>query len=164
MALSTSFHRRGQLRRAAVGFSGCSIPCSDRALDALRTWLDSWPGIGRIAVGMARQGYDLQLTRYDEKGWRATFYTTGMEHSPTSATGTGWERTPWHATQRAAVVKIRVGLNSGEVVVRAIGSDLHMDYTAVGQTTHLAARMEQLADPGAIVITPDVASNAPAQS
>jgi class 3 adenylate cyclase/tetratricopeptide (TPR) repeat protein len=55
----------------------------------------------------------------------------------------------------AAVVKIRVGLNSGEVVVRAIGNDLHMDYTAVGQTTHLAARMEQLADPGAIVIAPD---------
>jgi class 3 adenylate cyclase/tetratricopeptide (TPR) repeat protein len=54
-----------------------------------------------------------------------------------------------------AVVKIRVGLNSGEVVVRAIGGDLHMDYTAVGQTTHLAARMEQLADPGAIVITPE---------
>ena len=42
-------------------------------------------------------------------------------------------------------LEIRVGLNSGEVVVRAIGSDLHMDYTAVGQTTHLAARMEQLA-------------------
>src|SRR5437899_26639 len=55
----------------------------------------------------------------------------------------------------AAVLKIRVGLNSGEVVVRAIGSDLHMDYTAVGQTTHLAARMEQITDPGAIVITPD---------
>jgi len=54
----------------------------------------------------------------------------------------------------AAVVKIRVGLNSGEVVVRAIGSDLRMDYTAVGQTTHLAARMEQIADPGAIVIAP----------
>jgi predicted ATPase len=53
-----------------------------------------------------------------------------------------------------AVIKIRVGLNSGEVVVRAIGSDLRMDYSAVGQTTHLAARMEQLADPGAIVITP----------
>jgi class 3 adenylate cyclase/tetratricopeptide (TPR) repeat protein len=53
----------------------------------------------------------------------------------------------------AAVVKIRVGLNSGEVVVRAIGSDLRMDYSAVGQSTHLAARMEQLADPGTIVIT-----------
>ena len=42
-------------------------------------------------------------------------------------------------------VRIRVGLNSGEVVVRSIRSDLRMDYTAVGQTTHLAARMEQLA-------------------
>jgi class 3 adenylate cyclase/tetratricopeptide (TPR) repeat protein len=50
-------------------------------------------------------------------------------------------------------VKIRVGLNSGEVVVRAIGSDLRMDYTAVGQTTHLAARMEQLATPGASLLT-----------
>jgi Adenylate and Guanylate cyclase catalytic domain len=43
--------------------------------------------------------------------------------------------------QRAAGVpiQIRVGLNSGEVVVRSIGNDLHMDYTAVGQTTHLTA-------------------------
>ena len=50
-------------------------------------------------------------------------------------------------------VQIRVGLNTGEVVVRAIGSDLHMDYTAVGQTTHLAARMEQMALPGSILLT-----------
>ncbi|HEY7650292.1 MAG TPA: adenylate/guanylate cyclase domain-containing protein, partial [Methylomirabilota bacterium] len=50
-------------------------------------------------------------------------------------------------------IYIRVGLNSGEVVVRSIGNDLRMDYTAVGQTTHLAARMEQLATPGAILIT-----------
>src|SRR6266446_1309759 len=50
-------------------------------------------------------------------------------------------------------VQIRVGLNAGEVVVRTIGNDLHMDYSAVGQTTHLAARMEQLARPGAILIT-----------
>ena len=80
---------RGQLLRAAVGFATLALPSYDRALWAL-------------AVGMHRQGYDLQLTQYDERGWRATFYTTGMEHSPTSATGTGWERTPWHATQRAA--------------------------------------------------------------
>ena len=52
-------------------------------------------------------------------------------------------------------VQIRVGLNSGEVVVRAIGSDLRMDYTAVGQTTHLAARMEQMAKPGSALITGD---------
>ena len=50
-------------------------------------------------------------------------------------------------------VQIRVGLNSGEVVVRSIGNDLHMDYTAVGQTTHLAARMEQLARPGTTLLT-----------
>jgi class 3 adenylate cyclase len=50
-------------------------------------------------------------------------------------------------------VQIRVGLNSGEVVVRAIGNDLHMDYSAIGQTTHLAARMEQLAPPGTIRLT-----------
>ena len=50
-------------------------------------------------------------------------------------------------------VQIRVGLNSGDVVVRAIGSDLHMDYTAVGQTTHLAARMEQMAKPGSVLLT-----------
>ena len=62
------------LLRAALGFAGCSI----------------------------RQGFDLQLTQYDDRGWRATFYTTGMEHSPTSATGTAWDRTPWRATQRAA--------------------------------------------------------------
>ncbi|HKC99794.1 MAG TPA: hypothetical protein VKG20_17260 [Methylomirabilota bacterium] len=94
--------QRGRLLAAALGFAGCSLPSYDRALHALRAWLDSWSGIGRVAVGMARQGYDLQLTRYDDKGWRATFYTTGTEHSPTSATGTGWERTPWRATQRAA--------------------------------------------------------------
>src|SRR4029450_11329519 len=51
------------------------------------------------------------------------------------------------------LVQMRVGLNSGEVVVRAIGNDLHMDYSAVGQTTHLAARMEQLATPGSILLT-----------
>jgi class 3 adenylate cyclase/tetratricopeptide (TPR) repeat protein len=50
---------------------------------------------------------------------------------------------------------IRVGVNSGEVVVRSIGSDLHMDYTAVGQTTHLAARLEQMAMPGTILVSPD---------
>jgi class 3 adenylate cyclase/tetratricopeptide (TPR) repeat protein len=49
-------------------------------------------------------------------------------------------------------IQIRVGVNSGEVVVRSIGSGLHMDYTAIGQTTHLAARAEQLAAPGSIVL------------
>ena len=55
---------------------------------------------------------------------------------------------------RGLELRMRVGLNSGEVVVRAIGNDLHMDYSAVGETTHLAARMEQLATPGSIRLTP----------
>jgi hypothetical protein len=65
--------QRGRLLRAAVGFAGCSLPCYDHALHALRSWLDSWSGIGLVAAGMHRQGYDLQLTQYDERGWRATF-------------------------------------------------------------------------------------------
>ena len=77
------------------------------SLQTLHHWLDTWRGTGDIAVGMARQGYDLQLTRYDEQGWRATFYATGMEHSPTSATGTAWERTPWRAVQGAAWASLR---------------------------------------------------------
>jgi class 3 adenylate cyclase/tetratricopeptide (TPR) repeat protein len=55
--------------------------------------------------------------------------------------------------QQGLDVQIRVGVNSGAVVVRAIGNDLHMDYSAIGQTTHLAARMEQLAAPGSIRLT-----------
>jgi class 3 adenylate cyclase/tetratricopeptide (TPR) repeat protein len=55
----------------------------------------------------------------------------------------------------AIPLQIRVGLNSGEVLVRSIGSDLHTDYVAVGQTTHLAARMEQMAKPGSVLITED---------
>jgi class 3 adenylate cyclase len=50
-------------------------------------------------------------------------------------------------------VQMRVGLHSGDVVVRAIANDLHMDYSAVGLTTVLAARMEQLATPGSILLT-----------
>jgi class 3 adenylate cyclase len=54
---------------------------------------------------------------------------------------------------RGLELRMRVGLNAGEVVVRAIGNDLHMDYSAVGETTVLAARMEQTAMPGTIRLT-----------
>src|SRR5438445_4046549 len=93
--------RRARPMLAALGFlrlEGERPP----VLHALHRWLDCWPGNGDIAGGMAREGYDLQLTRYDARGWRATFYTSGMEHSPTSATGTAWERTPWRAVQGVA--------------------------------------------------------------
>jgi len=88
---------------------------------ALRTWLDSWHGIGHVAAGMHRQGFDLQLTQYDDRGWRATFYTTGMEHSPTSATGTAWERTPWRATQPAAWDALKVRPNDEDAGIGSAG-------------------------------------------
>jgi hypothetical protein len=87
---------------AALGFATLPMPSYDRALHALRSWLDSWHAIGAVSVGMHRQGYDLQLTQYNERGWRATFYVTGIEHSSTSDTASAWEPTPWRAVQVAA--------------------------------------------------------------
>ena len=75
---------------------------------ALHAWRDSWRGIGDLEAGMARQGYDLQLTRYASEAWRATFYIAGREHSPHAATGSAWERTPWRAVQVAAREALRV--------------------------------------------------------
>jgi hypothetical protein len=74
----------------------------DPALEALRTWLSGWRGVGLVAAGMARQGYDLSLTRYAELGWRATFYVSGREHSPTGAAASAFEATPFGAVQVAA--------------------------------------------------------------
>lgn len=54
-----------------------------------------------------------------------------------------------------AEFKMRIGLNSGQVVVGSIGDDLRMDYTAVGDTTNLASRMENMARPGAIFVSRD---------
>ena len=93
--------RRARLMLATLGFLRLEGP-QPAVLEVLHRWLDSWKGIGLIEHGMSWQGYDLQLTRYDERGWRATFYTSGMAHSLTSATGTAWERTPWRAVQGAA--------------------------------------------------------------
>jgi hypothetical protein len=72
----------------------------------LRGWFSSWPGIGRIVVGMTRQGFDLQLTRYDAAGWRATFYPEGRAHSVTQAVGSAYQRTPWAAVIGAAGVTL----------------------------------------------------------
>ena len=55
--------------------------------------------------------------------------------------------------ERGLTPQIRIGLNSGDVVLRAIRTDLSIDYRAVGSTIHLASRMEQLAIPGSTLIT-----------
>src|SRR3989442_12598607 len=87
-------------RRARLMFITLTCNRFERSLspvlDVLHEWLDSWSGIGVIERGMARQGYDLQLTRYADEGWWATFFLTGREHSMTQATGSAWEA-PWRA-------------------------------------------------------------------
>jgi hypothetical protein len=55
---------------AALGFA--LVPASAPELALLHSWLDTWRGIGDVVVGMTRHDYDLQLTRYDGRGWRAT--------------------------------------------------------------------------------------------
>jgi len=102
--LAGMLDRRRRLLLTTLAFAGLRPEAGGSATEigTLRRWLDTWPGIGAVIVGMAHQGYDVQLTRYDERGWRATFYTSGMEHSATSATGSAWEPTPWRAVQGAA--------------------------------------------------------------
>jgi len=56
-------------------------------------------------------------------------------------------------TARGLNFAVRMGINSGEVVVGRIGDDLRMDYTALGHTVGLAQRMEQLAEPGKPLLT-----------
>jgi predicted ATPase/class 3 adenylate cyclase len=83
---------------------------------------------------------------HEDHALRACYAALAMQAAMQSTTETV-RRT------RGLELRMRVGLHAGEVVVRAIGNDLHMDYSAVGQTTHLAARMEQLATPGTIRLT-----------
>jgi hypothetical protein len=66
--------QRGRLLVSALGFVGLRDAPADPTLDRLHTWLDSWSGIGHVVAGMARQGYDVELRRYDAQGWRAMFF------------------------------------------------------------------------------------------
>ena len=94
--------RRRALLTAAVGFTRLEFDPAPPPVAALHAWLSTWSGVGHVSHGMARQGYDLSLTRYDGLGWRATFYATGVEHSATSATGSAFEPTPFRAVHAAA--------------------------------------------------------------
>jgi hypothetical protein len=76
------------------------MPLYDRALHALRSWLDSWYGIGVIIAGMTHQGWDVQLRAYAAQDGRANFFPVGIAHSIVG--GSAWEPTAWRAVQRAA--------------------------------------------------------------
>jgi len=88
----------GRRLRAALAAVLVSGPAPELAL--VRRWLDSWRGVGRIAEGSHRAGWDLQLTEYGDGHWRATFYVTGQAHSIVG--GSAWEPASWTAAQRVA--------------------------------------------------------------
>ena len=89
---------------AALGFALVEPRTPELAL--IHRWLDTWRGIGDIVAGMARQDFDLELRRFDGRGWRATFFPSGFEHSFTSTAGSAWALTPWEAVQRAAAATL----------------------------------------------------------
>ena len=102
--------QRSRLLYAALGFLAFEPREADLRL--LHRCFDTWRGIGDIVAGMARQEYDLELRRYNGRGWRAIFFQSGFEHSLTSHAGAAWARSPWEAVQRAAsdaLYKLRVG-------------------------------------------------------
>ena len=81
--------RRLASLRAALGF--LQLRARAPELRLLHRWLGSWAGVGAIATGLHRQGWDLQLTQYGDNTWRATFYVTGQAHSIVG--GSAWEPT-----------------------------------------------------------------------
>jgi hypothetical protein len=91
---------RARVTRAALGF--LSVEPREPELRRLHRCFDNWRGIGDVVAGMARQGYDLELRRYDGRGWRAIFFQSGFEHSLTSHARAAWAPSPWEAVQRAA--------------------------------------------------------------
>jgi hypothetical protein len=74
-------------------------------LRLVRAWLDSWTGLGLIVVGMAWRGWDLELTAYAARDWRANFFPVGI--APSVVGGTAWEPAPWRAVQRAWWAAVR---------------------------------------------------------
>ena len=85
---------------AALGF--LALEPRARELQLLHRCFDNWRGIGDIVAGMAGQGYDVELRRYDGQGWRAMFFPNGFEHSLTAHAGAGRAPSPWEAVQQAA--------------------------------------------------------------
>jgi len=98
--------QRGQRLVAALGFAGCFMPSYDRALWAQRGWLDSWSGIGRVAVGMAHQGFDLQLTRSTS--------AAGARRSTRPASSTRYERGGHRVGVHAVAHDAAGGVGGGE--------------------------------------------------
>jgi hypothetical protein len=100
---------RRDLLRATLGF--LALEPREPELRRLHNCFDTWRGVGDVVAGMARRDFDLELRRFDGRGWRATFFPSGFEHSFTSSAASAFAMTPWEAVQRAAADTLaRLGL------------------------------------------------------
>ena len=86
-------------RRIQAALAALLVQSEAPELAFVHQWLDNWHGVGLLAVGLHRTGYDLDLRQYGDGHWRATFYVTGLAHSILG--GSSWEPTVWRAVQRA---------------------------------------------------------------
>ena len=90
---------RGGLYPTGVPLATVLVQAEAPELALVQRWLDTWQGVGLLAVGLHRIGYDLDLQQYDDGHWRALFYVTGLAHSILG--GSAWEPTVWRAVQLA---------------------------------------------------------------
>jgi hypothetical protein len=91
--------RRGHL--LLVTLEASRLRTNAHPLPALRSWLDSWNGLGAVVTGMERQGYDVSLMRSAD-GWRATFIRRDHAVRPWVGQVVSFHATPWRAVQGAA--------------------------------------------------------------
>jgi hypothetical protein len=92
-------------RRVRAALATVLVPDTALELRLVREWLDNWSSIGLIIAGIKHQGWDVRLSTYTARDWRATFFPVGIAHSVVG--GSAWEPTPWRAVQRAAWEAIR---------------------------------------------------------
>jgi hypothetical protein len=85
--------------RLRAALAAALVQAEAPELTLVHQWLDNWHGVGLLAVGLHRTGYDLHLRQYGDGHWRASFYVTGLAHSILG--GSAWGVTVWRAVQRA---------------------------------------------------------------
>jgi class 3 adenylate cyclase len=125
---------------------GAAQRLMDRALYRMMDAVHRFEGTVNQVLGDGIMALFGAPIAHEDHALRACYAALAMQTAMGAYTE---EVRPTHGSE----LRMRVGLNSGEVVVRAIGNDLHMDYSAVGETMHLAARVEQLATSGSIRLT-----------
>jgi hypothetical protein len=97
---SATLDARGRRLRAAL--AAVLINSDAPELRLIHTWLDSWRGVGLIVVGMAHQGFYVDLGDHGAGRWIAVFHAGRGGREPVAPAGTAQESTPWRAVQRAA--------------------------------------------------------------